>query len=94
MNPHLACRRRKSPSWGRVLSTIRDHGATIILVEHNFRMIQSLADTIVVLDQGALLARGSVAEIQANEEVARIYLGMEPRAAQLPNAESEGVTGG
>ena len=79
---------------GRVLSTIRDHGATIILVEHNFRMIQSLADTIVVLDQGALLARGSVAEIQANEEVARIYLGMEPRAAQLPNAESEGVTGG
>ena len=79
---------------GRVLSTIRDHGATIILVEHNFRMIQSLADTIVVLDQGALLARGSVAEIQANDEVARIYLGMEPRAAQLPNAESEGVTGG
>ncbi len=79
---------------GRVLSTIRDHGATIILVEHNFRMIQSLADTIVVLDQGALLARGSVAEIQANEEVARIYLGMEPRAAQVLNAESEGDTGG
>ena len=79
---------------GRVLSTIRDHGATIILVEHNFRMIQSLADTIVVLDQGALLARGSVTEIQANEEVARIYLGMEPKAAQVPNAEPEGVTGG
>jgi ABC-type branched-subunit amino acid transport system ATPase component/ABC-type branched-subunit amino acid transport system permease subunit len=78
---------------GRVLSTIRDHGATIVLVEHNFRMIQSLADTIVVLDQGRLLARGSVAEIQANEEVARIYLGMEPRSAQVTNAEPEGVTG-
>jgi branched-chain amino acid transport system permease protein len=63
---------------GRALAAIRDHGATIILVEHNFRMIQALADTIYVLDQGALLAHGSAAEIQANDQVARIYLGIEP----------------
>lgn len=62
----------------RVLSWIREHGATIVLVEHNFRMIQSLADTIYVLDQGSLLASGSPAEIQANEDVARIYLGVDP----------------
>ena len=80
---------------GRVLSTIRDHGATIVLVEHNFRMIQALADTIVVLDQGGPLAHGTVPEIQANEEVARIYLGMEPRSAQVADADrAGGVTSG
>jgi branched-chain amino acid transport system permease protein len=68
----------------RVLSWIREHGATIVLVEHNFRMIQSLADTIYVLDQGVLLAAGSPAEIQANEEVARIYLGVDPASLQPP----------
>jgi branched-chain amino acid transport system permease protein len=68
----------------RVLSWIREHGATIVLVEHNFRMIQSLADTIYVLDQGALLASGSPADIQANEDVARIYLGVDPASLQTP----------
>jgi branched-chain amino acid transport system permease protein len=60
-----------------VLSAIRERGATIVLVEHNFRMIQSLADTVYVLDQGGMLAQGSIEEIQANEDVARIYLGTE-----------------
>ncbi|MCW2672457.1 MAG: branched-chain amino acid transporter substrate-binding protein [Frankiales bacterium] len=67
-----------------VLTWLRDHGATIVLVEHNFRMIQSLADTIYVLDQGTLLASGSPAEIQANEDVARIYLGVDPSTLQAP----------
>jgi len=67
----------------RVLSWVRQHGATIVLVEHNFRMIQSLADTIYVLDQGSLLASGSPAEIQANEDVARIYLGADPAALHV-----------
>jgi ABC-type branched-subunit amino acid transport system ATPase component len=78
----------------RVLSWVRQHGATIVLVEHNFRMIQSLADTIYVLDQGSLLASGSPAEIQANEDVARIYLGADPASlhAQAEQLIETGVT--
>jgi branched-chain amino acid transport system permease protein len=74
----------------RVLSWIREHGATIVLVEHNFRMIQSLADNIYVLDQGALLASGSPAEIQANEDVARIYLGVDPASLQTDQLTETG----
>ena len=64
-----------------------------MLVEHNFRMVQSLADTVYVLDQGSLLAAGTAAEIQADERVARIYLGVDPAALPAP-PEELATTGG
>jgi branched-chain amino acid transport system permease protein len=54
---------------------IRDRGTTIVLVEHVMRVVTALADRIVVLDQGRVLAAGSVADVMARRDVAIAYLG-------------------
>ncbi|HUZ31224.1 MAG TPA: ABC transporter ATP-binding protein [Xanthobacteraceae bacterium] len=48
---------------------------TIILIEHDMRVVFHLADRITVLDQGRLLAEGTPQEIAANEAVQTAYLG-------------------
>ncbi|MBU6497393.1 MAG: ABC transporter ATP-binding protein [Rhodospirillales bacterium] len=53
----------------------RNSGYTIMLVEHDMRVVFNLADRITVLDQGRMLADGTPAEIAANATVQAAYLG-------------------
>ena len=53
----------------------RENKYTIVLIEHDMRVIFHLADRIMVLDQGHLLAEGTPEEIAANEAVQSAYLG-------------------
>jgi branched-chain amino acid transport system ATP-binding protein len=53
----------------------RDNAFTIVLIEHDMRVVFNLADRITVLDRGALLAEGTPPEIAANEAVQAAYLG-------------------
>lgn len=53
----------------------RESGMTIVLVEHDMRVVFNLADRITVLAEGRLLAQGTTAEITANEKVQAAYLG-------------------
>ncbi len=53
----------------------RDSNFTIVLIEHDMRVVFHLADFITVLDQGALLAEGTPKEIEANPAVQAAYLG-------------------
>jgi branched-chain amino acid transport system ATP-binding protein len=53
----------------------RDNKLTIVLIEHDMRVVFHLADRIMVLDQGKFLAEGTPAEIAANEAVQTAYLG-------------------
>jgi branched-chain amino acid transport system ATP-binding protein len=53
----------------------RDGNLTIVLIEHDMRVVFHLADRITVLDQGRLLAEGRPKEIAANEAVQAAYLG-------------------
>jgi urea transport system ATP-binding protein len=48
---------------------------TVIIVEHDMDFMRQFADSVTVLNQGTVLAEGSVEDIQNNEEVVRIYLG-------------------
>jgi branched-chain amino acid transport system ATP-binding protein len=53
----------------------RDSRLTIVLIEHDMRVVFHLADRITVLDQGRLLAEGTPKEIAANDAVQAAYLG-------------------
>ncbi len=53
----------------------REQKLTIVLIEHDMRVVFHLADRIMVLDQGKFLAEGTPPEIAANEAVQAAYLG-------------------
>jgi branched-chain amino acid transport system ATP-binding protein len=53
----------------------RDGGLTIMLIEHDMRVVFNLADRIMVLAEGRVLAQGTPQEIAADEKVQRAYLG-------------------
>ena len=53
----------------------KDQRLTIVLIEHDMRVIFQLADRIMVLAEGAVLAEGTPAEIAASEQVQAAYLG-------------------
>ena len=48
---------------------------TVVLVEHKMKLVMGICQRLVVLHQGELLAQGTPAEIRANPEVRRVYLG-------------------
>jgi len=59
----------------RLLATM--HGTTLLVVEHNMRVMMSLAQHITVVQFGSLIAEGTPAQIQANPTVIDAYLGEE-----------------
>jgi branched-chain amino acid transport system permease protein len=77
-----------------LISRIRDAGGSVILVEHNFRLVLSLADTIHVLAQGEIIASGAPAEIEINPRVLKEYLGVKEKdieeAAAIIEADTTG----
>src|SRR5471032_1669263 len=60
-------------------------GRTILMVEHNMKVVSGICDRISVLQRGAMLAEGSYAEVSANAQVMEAYMGTE--AAALEGAQ-------
>lgn len=66
----------ETPAFGAVVRSVRDeHGAGVLLIDHNMALIMDVCDRIHVLDQGESLADGTPEEIRANLDVAAAYLG-------------------
>ncbi|MCI5194266.1 MAG: ABC transporter ATP-binding protein [Candidatus Electrothrix sp. AU1_5] len=58
-----------------LITEIRDDGISILLIEHDMKLVMSLSDHIFVMDYGKKIAEGTPNEVRNNPEVIRAYLG-------------------
>jgi branched-chain amino acid transport system ATP-binding protein len=58
-----------------LIRKIADTGVTVVLVEHDMKLVMGVSDHILVLNHGAKLAEGSAAEVRSNPAVITAYLG-------------------
>jgi ABC-type branched-subunit amino acid transport system ATPase component len=58
-----------------LLVMLKNQGAAILVVEHNVGFVSTVADVVVVMESGRLIARGAPQEVMADQKVKDAYLG-------------------
>jgi branched-chain amino acid transport system ATP-binding protein len=74
--PAAGCNPVETKQLDAVIRSIVKDGITVILVEHDMRLVMNISDRIHVLANGRTLAEGTAAEVRFNPEVVEAYLGI------------------
>jgi len=73
--PAAGCNAVETEEIDAVIQKVAASGVAVVLVEHDMKLVMKISSRIHVLDQGRTLAEGTAAEVRANPEVVKIYLG-------------------
>jgi branched-chain amino acid transport system ATP-binding protein len=79
--PAAGCNAREIEEIDALIQGIAADGVTVVLVEHDMRLVMNVSERILVLDHGERLAEGTAAEIRADPLVIAAYLGSAAAAA-------------
>jgi branched-chain amino acid transport system ATP-binding protein len=74
--PAAGCNPVETEELDRVIRSIVNDGVTVVLVEHDMRLVMNISDRIHVLAGGRTLTEGTPAEVRANPAVIEAYLGV------------------
>jgi branched-chain amino acid transport system ATP-binding protein len=73
--PAAGLNETETETAARLIKAIKDKGITVLLVEHDMKVIMNISDQITVLNYGEKIAEGTPEEIRGNPKVIQAYLG-------------------